>query len=219
MQASAAEEFELDAERIVARRQGREGWSREARRQLEQRRWQDPDPIPRSRAERLLLAGERLEADVDAERAGNQAYEHYRATGRDSWGRRFSRPGNPYVPPVVPGGTVSVTDPDSKQVRTLMGFVQGYNAQVVVAEGQIALAAEITNSTVDFSQLGPMITATIAELEDAGVSGRPTTALADSQYWNEEHMDEVIADQHVQVLIPPDSGTRDTPRPGWTGGR
>jgi hypothetical protein len=32
-------------------------------------------------------------------------------------------------------------------------------------------------------------------------------------------MDEVIANKHVQVLIPPDSGTRDTPRPGWTGGR
>jgi transposase len=30
---------------------------------------------------------------------------------------------------------------------------------------------------------------------------------------------EVIANQHVQVLIPPDSGTRETPRPGWTGGR
>jgi hypothetical protein len=32
-------------------------------------------------------------------------------------------------------------------------------------------------------------------------------------------MDEVIANKHVQVLIPPDSGTRETPRPGWTGER
>jgi hypothetical protein len=44
-------------------------------------------------------------------------------------------------------------------------------------------------------------------------------ALADAQYWNEQHIDQVVADQHMQVLIPPDSGMRRTPRPGWTGGR
>jgi hypothetical protein len=32
-------------------------------------------------------------------------------------------------------------------------------------------------------------------------------------------MDNVIANEHVQVLIPPDAGKRDTPRPGWHGGR
>ena len=36
--------FEFDTERIVARGQGREGWTREAHRQLEQRRWENPDP-------------------------------------------------------------------------------------------------------------------------------------------------------------------------------
>ena len=59
-------EFEFDAERIVARVQGREGWSREARRQLEQRRWENPIRVPRSREERLLLAAERLEDERDA---------------------------------------------------------------------------------------------------------------------------------------------------------
>jgi hypothetical protein len=54
--AAAGDEFEFDAERIVARVQGREGWLRDARRQLEQRRWEDPDAISRSRADRLLLA-------------------------------------------------------------------------------------------------------------------------------------------------------------------
>jgi Transposase DDE domain len=64
-----------------------------------------------------------------------------------------------------------------------------------------------------------MVTATIGELERAGVTARPETVIADTQYWNEQHMDEVIANKHVQVLIPPDSGTRETPRRGWTGGR
>ena len=211
-------EFEFDPERIVARVQGREGWLRDARRQLEQRRWQDPDPIRRSRPERVLLAAE-LEAELDAERAGNEGYEHYRATGRDKQGRRLSRPPKPYTPPQVPEGKVNVTDPDSKHIKANDTYVQGYNAQAVVDQGQVVLAAEITNSTVDWSQLDPMLTATIGELERAGVTARPQTVIADTQYWNEQHMDEVIANKHVQVLIPPDSGTRETPRPGWTGGR
>src|ERR1022692_34272 len=218
-QAPADGGFAFDAQRIVARVQGREGWLRDAKRQLEQRRWQDPDPISRSRTERLGLAAERLEGDLDAERRGNEAYEEYRAGGRMKDGRRFGGAPKPYTPPEIPDGKVNVTDPDSKHIKANDRYVQGYNAQAVVDEGQIVLAAEITNSTVDWSQLAPMVTATIAELERAGVTGRPRTAIADSQYWNEEHMDEVIANQHVQVLIPPDSGTRDTPRPGWTGGR
>jgi hypothetical protein len=215
----AGEEFEFDAERIVARVQGREGWLRDAKRQLEQHRWQDPDPISRSRPERLVLAAERLEADLAAERAGNEAYEQYRAGGRMKDGRRFGGPPKPYTPPQAPAGKVNVTDPDSKHIKANDTYVQGYNAQAVVDEGQIVLAAEITNSTVDWSQLAPMITATIAELERAGVSGRPETAIADAQYWNEEHMDEVIANQHIQVLIPPDGGAASKQRPGWTGGR
>ena len=142
-------EFEFDPERIVARVQGREGWLRDARRQLEQRCWQDPDPIRRSRPERVLLAAERLEAELDAERAGNEGYEHYRATGRDKQGRRLSRPPKPYTPPRVPEGKVNVTDPDSKHIKANDTYVQGYNAQAVVDQGQVVLAVEITNSTVD----------------------------------------------------------------------
>ena len=52
------------------------------KRQLEQHRWQQPEPISRSRPERLLLAAERLEAELEAERAGNEAYEHTASSGR-----------------------------------------------------------------------------------------------------------------------------------------
>src|ERR1700733_943470 len=211
--------FEFDTERIVARHQGRQGWTREAHRQLEQRRWEQPDRVSRAREDRLLLAGERLEAERDAQVAANRAYEDYRQNGRDTQGRKLGRRPKEWVAPAVPEGVMSVTDPDTQRMKANHGYVQGYNAQAVVDEGQIVLAAEITNTTVDWSQLDPMITATITELERAGVSGRPQTAIADTQYWNEQHMDEVIANKHIQVLIPPDSGTRDTPRPGWTGGR
>jgi transposase len=211
--------YEFDAERIVARTQGREGWSREARRQLEQRRWEQPDHLPRSRNDRLALAAQRLEDERDAVIAANQAYEHYRATGRDTTGRRLGRRPNRWVPPAVPDGVVSVSDPDSQRMKANLGYVQGYNAQAVVDEGQIVLAAEITNSPSDFSNLDPMICATLDELERIGVAERPQVALADAQYWNERHMDEVIANKHIQVLVRPDSSGRTAPRPGWTGGR
>ena len=89
-EASGEPEFEFDSERILARTQGRKGWLRDAERQLEQHRWEHPDPVSRSRPERLLLAAERLEANLGAERAGNEAFEHHRVHGRDAHGRRLA---------------------------------------------------------------------------------------------------------------------------------
>jgi transposase len=218
-EASSEPEYEFDSERILARTQGRKGWLRDAERQVEQHRWQNPERVSRSRSERLLLAAERLEADLGAQRAGNEAFEDHRVHGRDAQGRRLAGTPTPYQPPAVPDGKVNLTDPDSRYIKAHVDFVQGYNAQAVVDEGQIVLAAEITNTTVDWSQLAPMVTAALQELEQAGVSGRVETALADTQYWNEQHMDEVIANEHVQVLIPPDGGTNGKQRKGWTGGR
>jgi hypothetical protein len=129
--------YEFDTERIVAPIQGREGWSREARRQLERHRWEQPDRVQRSRAARLLLAARRPEAARDAVIAANRAYEDYRAAGRDETGRRFGRPPNPWVAPDVPDGVVSVSDPDSHRMKANLGYVQGYNAQAVWAKHEI----------------------------------------------------------------------------------
>ena len=51
-------EFEFDEQRIVARTQGREGWRREARRQLEQHRWITSGPGS-ALAVRAVVAGSR----------------------------------------------------------------------------------------------------------------------------------------------------------------
>jgi transposase len=211
--------LQFDAERIVARTQGREGWLREGRRQLEHHRWRHPEPVRRSRRERLLLAAERLEGELDTERRANEAFEHNRATARDRLGRRLGGRADPYRPPEVPAGKVNVTDPDSRSIPIGFGFVQGYNAQAAVNEQQIVLAAEITNNSTDFSQLDPMVTATLQELRRAGIEQLPEAVAADAGYWNEQHMDEVVTNKHIPVLIPPDKGSRGTPRPGWTGGR
>jgi transposase len=214
-----AEEHVLDAERIVARIQGRAGWLREAKRQQEQIRWRDATPVPRDREQRARRAAQRLQEDLDTERRGNRAYEAYRARGRMKDGRRFGGPPKPYTPPDSPPGEANTTDPDSRVMKAFRGWVQGYNAQTAVNEQHIALAAEITTETIDFGQLAPMVTATARELDAAGVQQRPGVVLADAGYWNEQHMDDMTADHGLRVLIPPDSSRRKGERPGWTGGR
>ena len=212
----------LDASEIVGRgRGGRDAWPREAKRQLEQHRWEHPDPIRRARAERLLLAAERLETDLDVERRANEAYEHYRATARDRLGRRLGKQPSPrtVLAPDLPAGKVNVTDPDSRPIPIGFGFVQGYNAQAAVNEQQIVLAAEITNSSTDFSQLDPMVTATLGELARAGIDQLPEAVCADAGYWNEQHMDEIVVNKHIAVLVAPDKGTRGTPKRWLNSGR
>jgi transposase len=210
--------LELDAEVIVPRVQGRDGWLLEARRQLDEHRRREAMPIPRSRAGRLLEAERRLQQNLAVEREANEAYEHYRAHGRDTQGRRLSRPPKPYEPPETPAGKINTTDLDSRNVKTPRSYTQGYNTQAAVNEHQIVLAAEVTVSSPDFGHLQPMVKATRVELEKVGVTETPGVAVADSGYWNEEQIDNVVSDG-IQVLIPPDAGKRDTPRRGWDGGR
>jgi transposase len=207
----------FDAERIGPN--GRRGWLREAHRQLEQQRWETAGEIPRSRAERLRLAARCLEEELAAERRGNEAYEADREHRRVHEKRRVGGPAKPYTPPQSPQGEVNVTDPDSRRMKGNRRYIQGYNAQAVVNEQQIVLAAEISTAAADFSHLRSMIEAALAELEQAEAADKPTVAVADAQYWNEQHMDHVTAQHGIQVLIPPDSGKRKGERPGWTGGR
>ncbi len=89
-------ELVLDPEAIVARVQGRRGWVREARHQLEEHRRLAADPIPRSRTQRLLECERRLQENLRVERQANDAYEHHRATGVIRDGRRFGARPNPY---------------------------------------------------------------------------------------------------------------------------
>jgi len=214
-----AVEIELDAEVIVPRIQGREGWLREARHQLDEHRRREAKPIPRSRPERLLEAERRLQQDLEVERTANEAYEHYREHGRDKQGRRLGHPPKPFKPPETPAGKINTTDLDSRNVKTPRSYTQGYNVQAVVTEEQIVLAAEVSASSPDFGHLEPMVKATKRELQAVGVTETPGIAVADSGYWNEQQMDHVVANEHVQILIPPDAGKRETPRPGWQGGR
>jgi transposase len=201
----------------LASAQGRRGWLRDAKRRLDERRAAQARPIPASRPARLKEAKRRLEEELWTECEANAAYEAYRARGRMKDGRRFGRPPDPYRPPDTPAGVINVTDPDSRNVKTSRGWVQGYNAQAVVTAGQIVIAAEVTIDSPDFGHLEPMVTAAQAELANAGIDTLPEVVLADAGYWHQVQMDAIV-DRGMQVLIPPDAGKRKGARPGWDGG-
>ena len=92
----------FDTERILARVQGRAGWTREARRQLDAQRSQAAGPIPRSRQQRLRLAARWLEDDLAVRTAETRRMKRVGSTAasmtRSGWvgprsrtGRRRSR--------------------------------------------------------------------------------------------------------------------------------
>ena len=193
--------------------QGRRGWLREARRELDERR--RLEPVPRSRLGRLREASRRLEQELETERAANAAYEAYRSRGRMKDGRRFGRPPKPHELPDIPPGKVNLTDPDARLLKVRGGYVQGYNAQAAVTEDQIVVAAEVTVESPDFGQLEPMIDATERDL-GAARAGAPGVVVADAGYWHKRQMEAVVS-RGIQVLIPPDALRKNT-RPGWDGG-
>ena len=119
----------------LSTREGRQRWLRDAQRRLDQRRAEEARPIPRSRAEAAAWRPRRrLEEELDVERRANAEYEAYRARGVMKDGRRFGGPPKPYQPPATPAGKINLTDLDSRNVKTLRGWVQGYNAQAVCTE-------------------------------------------------------------------------------------
>jgi hypothetical protein len=107
-------------------------------------------------------------------------------------GRRFGKPPTPYTPPATPEGKVNVTDPDSRNVKTPRGYMQGYNAQAVCNENQIIVAAEINTDSPDFGHLEPVVAAAERELADAGVAEAPAVVVADAGYWHHDQMDQLV---------------------------
>src|SRR5918999_996767 len=198
--------------------QGRRGWLRDAKRRLDERRAAEARPVPKPRPARLREAKRRLEEEHEVHCRANEAYEAYRARGVMKDGRRFGKPPTPYTPPATPEGKVNISDPDSRNVKTPRGYMQGYNAQAVCNENQIVVAAEINADSPDFGHLEPMVSAAERELAGAGIAEAPAVVVADAGYWHHDQMD-AVASRGIQILIPPDAGKRRGARPGWDGGR
>jgi hypothetical protein len=216
-------ELEIDLEpvvlgRRVLRRGGRREWFRVAHRELEEHRARAAVAVPRDREDRLFQALGRFEENHRVELATNEAYERWRASARDTLGRVMKGYSKPWVAPALPEGTINLSDPDSRVMRT-QGTPprQAYNAQTAVTDKQIILAAEITVDAPDFGHLEPMLDTTLGELQRHGVSEQPEVVVADPGYWHTAQM-QAITERGIEVLIPPDGNMREGQRPGWENG-
>jgi hypothetical protein len=101
---------------------------------------------PSSRLARLQQAKARLEAEAAERQRRYQARvaelaDAARAKGRQPRANIKPRPRDEAHNPKAVANT---TDPDSRFLHTRNGTVQGYNAQAVVTEHQVVVAAELT---------------------------------------------------------------------------
>src|SRR5688500_7147335 len=194
---------------------------REAKQALDAERAAQANAIPRNRGERLLECRRRLRQDWELERYVISEHAAWHAAGIASDGSRRMVGARhnikPYPLSSEPAGKINVTDPDSRNLKTTRGWVQGYNAQAVVGEGQIVLAAEISTESLDTANLQPMVETALRELERAGVDEAPGVVLADAGYWKNEAIEALVA-QGIQTLVAPDADRRKEPRPGRRGG-
>jgi transposase len=157
---------------------------------------------PVSRRARLDRAKRELEAEQAAREAEYQARmaareEHRARTGRNPLGR----PPKPRDPDALAESKRNITDPDSRIMSARGAHVQAYNAQALVAEGQIILAAELTNSSADSNQLQRMVDAARANLAAIEHDRPIKCVLADAGYWNHDEIAAVQATT-AAVIVP-----------------
>jgi transposase len=159
------------------------------------------DPV--TRRERLERARRELEAEQAARVAEHEAMlarraEHRARTGRNPRGRPpGDGPGS--RPPA--DAKRNITDPDSRIMHARGAHVQAYNAQALVGEGRIILAADITTSPNDSNQLVPMLDAACANLQAIGHDEQITCVLADGGYWNHDDI-ATACRSNTTVVIP-----------------
>src|SRR5918995_1190533 len=176
---------------------------REAKQAWDAEREAEAKPVGRDRGERLRECRRRVAQDFALERRVVAEHDAWLAAGIASDGsRRMAGARHNLKPyPLTPMAErrINVSDPDSRNLKTTRGWVQGYNAQSVVTEQQIVIAAAEE------------------ELHAAGVSDGLDVVLADAGYWTNSAI-EALAAEGLQPLVAPDADRRKEPRPGRRGG-
>jgi transposase len=166
-----------------------------------------PDDLidPASRDARLKRALAELEAEQQKLEDDYLAALAAREKHREKTGR--NRPGQPPKPPKEHSRQKSrtprrnITDPESRVMSCRGRLIQGYNAQVVVGENRVILAAQLTGVANDSRQLQPMIAAARENLHAIGHHEKIKCLLADGGYWDHQAIHDV-RESHVVVIIP-----------------
>jgi len=167
---------------------------------------QKPQDLPaelatsQQRLQKIREAKQKLEQQA-AERAAaarqereNQGGKHHNNASRKRFeaATRPVRQANPQY---------NFTDADSKIMldSSSDSFVQGYNAQIVVDEAQVIVAAEVVSQTNDRGQLAPMVKAAQQEL-----GARLPVVVADAGYFSVEGLEDEVL-REMEVLVSPEA--------------
>jgi len=152
----------------------------------------------RGRLHRLKECKARLESEDG--KAKYEAELARRAATEAETGRRpVGRPPKPKRP-TKNSLVANPTDPDSRVMKRQYAYQQGYNAQAVVSEDHIILAASLTQESVDLRRLPPMLHEARANLASTHVSKTIGVALADSGYYSEANL-EVAEAEGPELLV------------------
>jgi transposase len=165
------------------------------------------DELPAALAHREERLARLREArrQLDEEAAAKEAAAKEQATrqaareakGKRTPGRKKIREEKPPEPRRNP------TDPESRLLKGLHGWVQGYNAQAVASDDGLIVAADLVTDATDNGQLIPMATEAVARLAAAGISTADRVLLADGGYWNEANVARVEVDTPFTLIVPP----------------
>ena len=143
----------------------------------------------KGRKKRLQECAARLKAEQAAARSQQQEKidtrkEEEAASGKKRRGRKPKRPDEV----VDKEQKANTTDPDSRIMKTRSGYVQGYNAQALVSEEQIVIAADVTQEENDQKQLKPMLRQAQTNLLAVGRVAALGAVLVDAGYCSDENL-------------------------------
>jgi transposase len=167
----------------------------------------------RSRRERLRRCKEELEAQHAAELRAHENNLASRRRWETEHGRKLAgRKPTPPAPDALETAKINTTDPDSRPMRrTGANALQGYNAQVLASPEQVIVAADLTQSAADATELAPMVAKATETLQRAGVGEPIGTVLADGGYWSAPQISE-IRGKGIDVIVPTRNRRRTAPR-------
>ena len=193
-----AVEPQLEAEiRELLRRAAAVDEAEDAEYGPEQRGDELPEGLRRreGRLEKIREAKGRLE-----ERARSRGQE--RVEGRGAGREEVAAAAARAVP--KPKEQSNFTDPDSRIMKTSRGWVQGYNAQVLVAEASgVIVAQEVSAHSVDSPRLMPMLDRLEENLARVGVpeeERRPKWFTGDAGYCSENNL-RLLAERQIDAYV------------------
>lgn len=199
-----------EAEERVVRDAQRERWEEHKRRAVAEGRLphgRPPEDVELAEAEAVLATQEARAAERARRRAAAEAkaaaegrkmrgpkpdHDNHRdlrkARQRMERARARASAGASRADPDSDEDRVNTTDPASRLMKGPHSWVQGYNGQAAVNTNGVVLAAYVTQNGNDVGQCVPMMAATLANLDAAGVNAPIDVMVFDAGYLSEDNL-------------------------------